>query len=198
MTGKRPRLAWIPVAALLGFLIPQAGAQPGTSGLRDGGVGMYTDPSVAQQLSTFTINPAMVSCGVGTVAGPDWSGPFAMLMYSTRLDSYEIDRMAGTIRASGRMRSITRTGDSTVEDVEHEFIAVATTDSLRSASRGPRQENGTGQAAAGRPRFDVHMRSAFWSTGNPMCAKSSLVEGGCRFGGELMVGEINVSPPSGA
>ena len=32
------------------------------------GVGMYTDSSVANQVSSFTINPKTVSCGVGTLA----------------------------------------------------------------------------------------------------------------------------------
>jgi hypothetical protein len=36
-------------------------------GLKNEGVGLYTDASVANQVSTFTINPRKVSCGVGTV-----------------------------------------------------------------------------------------------------------------------------------
>lgn len=191
----RWKRTWAPAVLLLplvAFLTPLAGAQPAAEGVHDAGVGMYTDPSVANQLSTFTINPAMVSCGVGTVAAPDWSGPFAMLMYSTRLDSYEVDRTAGTIRATGRMRSVTRTADATTEDVEHEFVAVAMSDPLAApgAREGPERFD---ESAAGRARFDIHMKSAFWSAGNPMCARSSVVEGGCRFGGELMVGEIDVS-----
>src|SRR2546428_6137707 len=95
-------------------------AMPGT------GVGMYTDDSVAHQVSSFTINPKMVSCGVGTLAaGGDAPGPFAMLMYSTRIDSYTVDKDAGEIRATGRMRSITKVGGAVVEDAEHDFLAIA-------------------------------------------------------------------------
>src|ERR671922_3019636 len=90
------------------------------------GVGMYTDASVAHQVSSFTINPQTVTCGVGTLAaGGDASGPFAMLMYATRMDSYTVDSDAGEIRATGRMRSITKVGSAVVEDAEHDFLAVA-------------------------------------------------------------------------
>lgn len=53
--GARPR----PAGA---SLRQEEAAMPGT------GVGMYTDDSVAHQVSSFTINPKMVSCGVGTLA----------------------------------------------------------------------------------------------------------------------------------
>src|SRR5438105_1819472 len=37
-------------------------AQAAQDGLADEGVGIYTDPSVANQISGFTINRCMVSC----------------------------------------------------------------------------------------------------------------------------------------
>ena len=39
----------------------------GSNDLSDEGVGTYTDASVANQISNFSINRQMVSCGVGTV-----------------------------------------------------------------------------------------------------------------------------------
>src|SRR5947208_152210 len=64
-----------------------------SNGLENEGAGMYTDPSVAFQLSGFTINRRMVSCAVGTLAAsivPGQPGPFSMLMYSTKIASYEV------------------------------------------------------------------------------------------------------------
>ena len=147
------------------------------------GVGMYTDDSVAHQVSSFTLNPAMVSCGVGTLAaGGDASGPFAMLMYSTRVDSYAVDQEAGEIRATGRMRSITKVGSAVVEDAEHDFLAVA-------ASTVP--HGGFSEAVhAGGDRFDVHFSTPFWDRYNPMCTPSVVAAGKCRFGGELLLGHV--------
>jgi hypothetical protein len=146
-------------------------------------VGMYTDSSVANQASTFTINPKMVSCGVGTLAGGgDISGPFAMLMYSTRIDSYVVDEEAGEIRATGRMRSITKVATAMVEDIEHDFLAVA-------ASSVP--HGGFDEAIhAGGDRFDIHMSTPFWDRYNPMCTPSTIAAGKCRFGGELLMGDV--------
>jgi len=147
------------------------------------GVGMYTDSSVANQVSSFTINPKTVSCGVGTLAaGGDASGPFAMLMYATRMDSYTVDQDAGEIRATGRMRSITKVGSAVVEDTEHDFLAVAS---------GPVPHGGFDQAVhAGGSRFDVHFSTPFWDRYNPMCTPSTIKAGACRFGGELLMGNI--------
>jgi hypothetical protein len=161
-----------------------AGAGPRDSELLSGtGVGMYTDPSVANQVSSFTINPKTVSCGVGTLAaGGEASGPFAMLMYATRMDSYTVDRDAGEIRATGRMRSITKAGSAVVEDTEHDFLAVAS---------GPVPHGGFDQAVhSGGARFDVHFSTPFWDRYNPMCTPSSIAAGACRFGGELLLGNI--------
>jgi hypothetical protein len=147
------------------------------------GVGMYTDDSVAHQVSSFTINPAMVSCGVGTLAaGGDASGPFAMLMYSTRIDSYAVDRDAGEIRATGRMRSITKVGSAVVEDAEHDFLAVA----AATVHHGGFDE----AVHAGGDRFDVHFSTPFWDRYNPMCSPSAIAAGKCRFGGELLLGHV--------
>jgi hypothetical protein len=162
-----------------------AGASPKTSerALMGTGVGMYTDASVAHQISSFTINPQTVSCGVGTLAaGGEASGPFAMLMYATRMDSYTVDQGSGEIRATGRMRSITKVGGSVVEDAEHDFLAVAA---------GTVAHGGFEQAVhAGGDRFDVHFQTPFWDQYNPMCTPSGLIAGDCRFGGELLMGHV--------
>jgi hypothetical protein len=163
-----------------------AGAGPKDSeALMGTGVGMYTDSSVANQVSSFTINPKTVTCGVGTLAaGGDASGPFAMLMYATRMDSYTVDSDAGEIRATGRMRSITKVGSAVVEDAEHDFLAVAA---------GSVAHGGFDQAVhAGGARFDVHFSTPFWDRYNPMCTPSSIKAGACRFGGELLLGNIFV------
>jgi len=154
-----------------------------TEPLMGTGVGMYTDSSVANQVSSFTINPKTVSCGVGTLAaGGEASGPFAMLMYATRMDSYTVDSEAGEIRAQGRMRSITKMGSAVVEDAEHDFLAVAAT----SVAHG-----GFDQAMhSGGERFDVHFSTPFWDRYNPMCTPSSVLAGACRFGGELLLGNV--------
>jgi hypothetical protein len=160
-----------------------AGPREEAEAMAGTGVGMYTDNSVANQASTFTMNPKMVSCGVGTLAGGgDFSGPFAMLMYSTRLDSYVVDKEAGEIRATGRMRSITKVATAVVEDIEHDFIAIA-------AATVP--HGGFDEAIhAGGDRFDVHFSSPFWDRYNPMCTPSTVAAGKCRFGGELLMGDI--------
>ena len=148
-----------------------ASAASSVDGVVEQGVGMYTDPSVANQISSFSINRTMVSCGVGTLAGADFSGPFAMLMYATQIKTYELDRAGHTIRCSGRMRSITRVAGNTAEDVQHDFLAVAA-------------------ASDGGGRFDVHFVTPFWNTSNPMSTHSTLVDGWVRFGGALLMGEI--------
>ena len=164
---------------------PAAGASPRADerALMGTGVGMYTDASVAHQVSSFTINPQTVSCGVGTLAaGGEASGPFAMLMYATRMDSYTVDKESGEIRATGRMRSITKVGGAVVEDAEHDFLAVA----AATVAHG-----GFEQAVhAGGDRFDVHFQTPFWDQYNPMCTPSTVAAGKCRFGGELLMGHV--------
>lgn len=139
------------------------------------GVGTYTDASVANQISNFTINRSMVSCGVGTLAANGWSGPFAMLMYATHIAYFEAEPLSSYIRAGGRMRSITQMLGKTVEDVEHDFVAVA-----------------HGRNGSGPPRFDVHFATPFWKPGNPMATRSADYPGKCRFGGEMLIGEIRI------
>jgi hypothetical protein len=153
------------------------GSAPGSSGIKDEGVGTYTDPSVANQISNFTINREMVSCGVGTLATRDRSGPFAMLMYATIIEQYRVDRSAGSITVTGTMRSITHMGGETIEDVEHRFTAIA-----------------VDAGDVGDDRFDVHFRSPFWNAqSNPMCTPSSFGGGQCRFGGATVMGEVTVA-----
>jgi hypothetical protein len=151
-----------------------AAAADAPDGLVDQGVGMYTDPSVANQISSFSINPTIVTCGVGTLAYGSSSGPFAMLMYSLHHDEYGIDRATGVISVTGRMRSITRVAGNTVEDAQHHFLAIA-------HAKGP---DG--------PRFDVHMVTPFWNPSNPMSTHSTVVDGAVRFGGKVLLGEIAV------
>jgi hypothetical protein len=137
------------------------------------GTGIYVDMSTAQQMSTFSIAPQLVTCGVGTfgVGQLALSGPFAMLMYSTRIDSYDVDSGSRTITATGRMRSITMIALGVVtENVEHDFIAIAT------------NNNGIGT-----DRFDVHFVTPFWTPGmlQPLATPSAVRPGWSRFGGNV-------------
>jgi hypothetical protein len=164
----------------------------------DSGAGMYTGMSVAEQMSSATINPAEVSCGVGTV-GLDASdveklipvlgglaqnlpvtggstGPFAMLMYSITVASYQLDRSAGMITATGRMRSITRIADQTIEDAKHHYMAIA--------------KDGRGTK---KPHFAIHFKTPFWSPANPIATPSDAEDGLVMFGGNFLVGTVNVS-----
>lgn len=170
------------VAVLAAFTLPAAA---GDLGLRQEGVGMYTDLSVASQASTFTLNRNQVSCGVGTVSADGVLGPFEMLMYSLSVDTYAVDStVPRTITATGFMRSITRVAGVIVEDTDgtglneppHFYVAIG-------------QDKDSPQD----DRFDIHFRTGFWNTSNPMCMPSDVVEGGCRFGGELFLGNINAT-----
>jgi len=171
------------VGAAVSVLAANAYAGEGTgrkSGVRAGeGVGMYSDPSSANQASTFTINRRLVSCGVGAenLAG---IGRFEMLMYSTKIKKYVVDGGQKEITVRGEMRSITRAAGAVVEDVRHAFIARALD---RDGDEGqPRSD-----------RFDVHFRTGFWQPGNPMCTPSDRYPGLCRIGGVLFAGDIHVS-----
>src|SRR5438552_4269109 len=178
---KRRILATIALIAVCGLL-----GYAGPNDIRDEGVGTYSDGSVANQISNFTINRQMVSCGVGTVSGggTGFSGPFAMLMYAKDISHYHADHLTKVITASGRMRSITHVSGTLVEDVEHEFLAIA-------------KDNGTTG-----DRFDVHFSTPFWNPSNPMCTPSTVVPGKCRFGGVLVtdntganqMGDVTVGP----
>jgi hypothetical protein len=177
--------ALVTVPLMGGLASPALGsAQVTASLLTDAGVGTYTDPSVANQISNFTINRCMISCGVGTITDGRFSGPFAMLMFATSISSYVVSRGHANIRAVGRMRSITRIAGATVEDVEHDFLAIA-----------------VDKRGAGPDRFDVHFTTPFWSPGNPFCTPSTVRPGWCRFGGALILdpngnqmGDVSVAP----
>lgn len=154
----------------------------GPNDLKDEGVGTYSDASVANQISNFTINRQMISCGVGTVATPpNFSGPFAMLMYAKDIFHYDANHQTKIIRARGRMRSITHFGGVQAEDVEHDFLAIAV-------------DNG----ALG-DTFNIHFRTCFWNAaGGPLdpscpdsaCDPSTEVPDGCRFGGQLLTDNL--------
>jgi len=171
----------------VGILVTIAGVLTfaGPNDLKDEGVGTYSDASVANQISNFSINRQMVSCGVGTFSTPPGSGgPFAMLMYARDITYYHANHLTKTIRASGRMISITHVNGVEVEREEHDFLAIAV-------------DNGaTGD------RFDVHFSTPFWNPSNPMCTPSTEVPGKCRFGGVLVtdntgtnqMGDITVGP----
>jgi hypothetical protein len=122
----------------------------------------------------------LVTCGVGAENLPG-IGRFEMLMFSTRISQYRVSEARNEITARGEMRSITRADGATAEDVRHPFIAHAL--DLDGDESNPRRD-----------RFDVHMRTAFWHHGNPMCTKSDRYPGLCRFGGRLIAGNISVTP----
>lgn len=176
------RLAiFVAIFSLVAF--PALGSGLGLSGE---GVGVYTDASVASQVSTFTLNRTQVSCGVGTVQVPGGVfGPFEMIMYSLDIDAYFVDKQVPRqITATGLMRSITRVGGIIVEDTDgtignpppHDFVAI-----------------GYDKDSPQKDHFDIHFKTPFWNTGNPMCMASAVVEGGCRFGGDLLLGNINAT-----
>ena len=168
----------------------------GPNDLKDEGVGTYSDSSVVNQVSNFTINRQMISCGVGTVSGGGigFSGPFAMLMYARDITHYDADHLTKIITARGRMRSITHFAGVKKEDTEHDFLAIA-------EDHGPLGD-----------RFEIHFRTCFWNSGPGVagpdgcllspCEASTKVPGGCRFGGKLLtddsgmnqMGDITVGP----
>jgi hypothetical protein len=162
-------------------LLRSVNAAQAEADLTNEGVGLYSDASVVMQNSAFTINPRKVSCAVGTVVPNGTAGPFEMLMYSVGTHNYSVNPLTRTITASGRMRSITRVAGLIIEDVHHDFIAVAV-------------DNQPGHPQPNRAdRFDTHFASPFWNLSNPMCTPSPLVPGGCRFGGQLFLGDVSVS-----
>ncbi len=151
-------------------------------GLKDEGAGIYSGPSVAFQMSTFTINNNTVSCGVGTVSTAGSWGPFEMLMYSLSIDSFTVHRSVPRhIVVTGKMRSTTRVAGVIVEDTDgslggvppHDYIAIG-------------EDRDSPQA----DRFTVHFVTPFWNPNNPFCTPSTLVEGWCQFGDSLELGNI--------
>jgi hypothetical protein len=108
-----------------------------------------------------------------------------MIMYSLRIDSYEVVRdVPRTITVKGKMRSTTRVAGQIVEDTDgtdtnpplHDFIAIA-------EDRDSPQKD----------RFTIHMKSPFWNPSNPMCTPSTKYPGLCQFGGSLFLGNIVVT-----
>lgn len=95
------------------------------------------------------------------------------------------DSFGGTIRATGTMRSITEVGGVIVDDVRHEFIAIAVDGPNDTFIDGPTDT------------FNIHFKTPFWNTDNPLCTTSSVVAGGCRFGGNLALGEVAVGRTQG-
>jgi hypothetical protein len=175
------------IGALAMPSVAEAGCSSGL-GLSNEGVGMYSDPSVANQTSSFSINQRMVSCGVGTLAIdtatglPKSTGPFAMLMFALAIDSYKTDTTSvAATGGPGTMRSITRVGGGTVEDTTHAYIAIGF----------------DGTFVSQPDRFDVHFKTPFWNTMNPMCTPSDKISGGCRFGGQLLMGDVVVGNTCG-
>jgi hypothetical protein len=130
-------------------------AYGGPKDIKDEGVGTYSDASVGNQISNFSINRQMVSCGVGTVSTPSGTGghtggPFAMLMYATDIAFYHADHRTKTITARGRMISITHVDGEEVEREEHDFIAIAK----------DRREPVVQQGNPMEDRFDIHFQAS--------------------------------------
>lgn len=164
-----------------------AAALPARAGLTQQAVGVYSDQSTLFQSSVFSANPLFVECGVGTenLALPTGTrlGPFEMLMYSETINSYDVS--GRTIVITGTMRSITRLVGNVIDDAIHPFVAVA--------------QDGVPPA---KDRWDLYYITPFWRQvpnllGNPLgsllCTPSDVIPGGCRFGGELFIGNVNAS-----
>ncbi len=92
--------------------------------------------------------------------------------------------MPRKITATGLMRSTTRVAGFIVEDTDgtgtnpapHFYVAI-----------------GQDKDSPQKDRFDIHFKTPFWSVSNPLCMPSTVVLGGCRFGGELFLGNINAT-----
>jgi hypothetical protein len=160
-----------------------------TGVIRNAGAGMHSGPDTAMGISTFTISPSSVSCGVGSMGnspgavpmtgelptGAATSGPFAMMMYATKVTSYVLDKHLGSITARGTMRSITSMGGQVCEDVLHPFISVAYD------RHGERPDE-----------FYLHFLTPFWNAQNPMATKSTVHDTWAQFGSAILFGEVNV------
>ncbi|HEX5116338.1 MAG TPA: hypothetical protein VFW65_14180 [Pseudonocardiaceae bacterium] len=187
------------VAATVGHThhVPQVRAAAASSPvLEDGGAGFHAEMGTMQMLSAATLSPQLVTCAVGQmglnsdmvaalapvlgkVFGPGFTGPFAMLMFAEDVASYEVDRSAKMITAKGTMRSITKIGGLTIDDAMTPFLAI-----------------GTDNKAKGTPdTFFLSYKTPFWNTAtNPLATPSQFVSGFSQFGGELIMGQVNVAP----
>ncbi|HEX4701402.1 MAG TPA: hypothetical protein VH352_04670, partial [Pseudonocardiaceae bacterium] len=115
---------------------------------------------------------------LSTLFGNGFSGPFAMLMFSEDVQSYDVNRTAKTIMAKGNMRSITKIGGVTIDDALTPYLAIA-----------------TDNKAKGTPdTFFLSYKTPFWNTAtNPLATPSQFVNGYSQFGGELIMGKVNVA-----
>jgi hypothetical protein len=163
--------------------------------LTDAGAGFHAEMGTMQMLSAATISRELVTCAVGQMGintdmvaalqpvlgslfGPGFTGPFAMLMFAESVASYDIDRSAKTITAKGTMRSITKIAGLTIDDAMTPFLAIA-----------------TDNKAKGKPdTFFLSYKTPFWNTAtNPLATPSQFVSGFSQFGGELIMGQVNVA-----
>jgi hypothetical protein len=144
------------------------------------GYGMHTGASTVFQAASFTINPYATTCQVGTLDLLGALGPFEMSMVSVN-QTYAVDPLMKTLTSQGKMRSITRVGGVVVEDIIHPFIAVATDN-----APGYPQPNT-------KDTFVLHFKTPFWHVGNPLCTASDKIPGGCKFGGPIFLGHVNVN-----
>lgn len=162
----------------------------GRDALHNAGAGMHVGPDTAMGVSTFTINPYSVTCGVGSIgnspgavpgtdalpAGLSTTGPFAMMMYATKIDVYDVDQKKRQIIARGTMRSITTAGSVTIEDVLHPFVSIG-------------QDN----RKTTPDLFHLHFVTPFWAPdANPMATRSTLRKTWAMFGSAILLGEVNV------
>jgi len=175
--------------------LPIGQSSPGADTVVDAGAGMHAEMGTMQMFSAATISPQLVTCMVGqmglnsdmvaalqpvlgSVFGAGFSGPFAMLMFSENVTSYQIDRNAKTIMAKGTMRSITKIAGMAIDDAMTPYLAVATDNS-----------------AKGTPdTFFLSYKTPFWNTAsNPLATPSQFVNGYSQFGGELIMGLVRVA-----
>jgi hypothetical protein len=180
-----------------GGVVPAAASTPTAASpeLVDAGAGFHAEMGTMQMLSAATISSKMVTCAVGQMGlnsdmvqalapvlgklfGAGFTGPFAMLMFSENVTSYKIDRAAKTITAQGTMRSITKIGGLTIDDAMTPYLAIATDN----------------KAKGGVDTFFLSYKTPFWNTAtNPLATPSQFVSGFSQFGGELIMGQVNVA-----
>lgn len=190
VAGGALAMASSPAAAATEVLGSGATKSGRVNALRNAGAGMHVGPDTAMGISTFTINPYSVTCGVGSLGnspgavpgtaplpnGLGTSGPFTMMMYATRIDSYKVDVAKRQIVAKGVMRSITTAGTLTIEDVLHPFVST-----------------GTDNRKTSPDVFFLHFLTPFWAPdSNPMATRSTLRDTWAMFGSAILLGEINV------
>lgn len=188
------------LAAMGAFGAPGAWAEMKADGggshphLVDAGAGMHASPSTVEMMAIANVSRTLVSCSVGQIGvdttslsalnkllkpilGNGWSGPFAMLMYSLDVASYQIRRTKGVIRAKGTLRSITKMGGAMIEDARSPYLCVAT----------------DGSRTGGPDSFYLSFTTPFWrSPGNPLATPSKFVTGWSQFGGNFILGEVAV------